>query len=79
MATLTFISIALGTKEKALSEAHTERAKLVAVVQTLQKGTSREVGTTCNALTVRKEFAKIFIPAWRASVNPSQLSNRPSP
>ncbi|KAL1721879.1 hypothetical protein EV715DRAFT_194037 [Schizophyllum commune] len=49
---------ALSTKERTLSEAQTERAKLVAVVQTLQK-----------------EFAKIFIPAWRASVNPSQLSN----
>lgn len=25
--------------------------------------------------TLQKEFAKIFLPAWRASVNPAQLSN----
>ncbi|KAL1746524.1 hypothetical protein HDZ31DRAFT_62078 [Schizophyllum fasciatum] len=52
------ITEALRTKERALVDAQSERAKLVTVVQTLQK-----------------EFAKIFAPAWRASMNPAQLSD----
>ncbi|KAL1710367.1 hypothetical protein EV121DRAFT_251659, partial [Schizophyllum commune] len=59
-------------REKELREALSTKER------TLSEAQTERAKLVAVVQTLQKEFAKIFIPAWRASVNPSQLSNRQS-